>query len=131
MVAASRQRNRNWGRKVIQEVRSAGYAVVEDVLSDSFLQATREAMYRTQEAIALDVGKERLLRAGESGVLRLMLKYDSHFFQFLEIPELLILVGGTVSDTAIMHLQNGFILPSSSKRQTRARFQNTFHQDFP
>ena len=125
-----RERNRNWERKVLEEVRSVGYAVVEDVLDDSFLQTTREAMYRTQEAIVRDVGVDRLLRAGESGVLRLMLKYDSHFFRFLEIPELLILIDGTVSDTAIMHLQNGFILPSSPQGQATI-FQNSFHQDFP
>ena len=131
MVAALRERNRNWERKVIEEVRSAGYAVVEDVLDDSFLQTTRAAMYRTQEAIVRDVGVDRLLRAGESGVLRLMLKYDSHFFKCLEIPELLTLIDGTVSDTAIMHLQNGFILPSSPQSQTPTLFQNSFHQDFP
>jgi ectoine hydroxylase-related dioxygenase (phytanoyl-CoA dioxygenase family) len=61
-----------------------------------------------------------------------MMKYDAHFFRFLEIAELLMLVDATVSDTAIMHLQNGFILPSSSSKQpTSALFQSSFHQDFP
>lgn len=131
MVVALRERNRNWEREVLEKVRSVGYAVVEDVLSASLTQTTREAMYRTQEAILRDVGQERLLRAGESGVLRLILKYDSYFFQFLEIPELLTLVDGIVSNKAIMHLQNGFILPSSPKEQTPTIFQNSFHQDFP
>lgn len=131
MVAGLRERNSNWERKVLEEVRSAGYAMVEDVLDDAFLRTTREAMYRAQEAIARDVGMDSLLRAGESGVLRLMLKYDSHFFQFLEITELLMLLDATISDTAIMHLQNGFILPPSSKQKTPAIFQNSFHQDFP
>ncbi|MXI81524.1 hypothetical protein GR254_19405, partial [Mycobacterium tuberculosis] len=30
--------------------------------------------------------------AGEVGVLRLMMKYDPHFFTFLEIPEVLSIV---------------------------------------
>jgi ectoine hydroxylase-related dioxygenase (phytanoyl-CoA dioxygenase family) len=131
MVAALRGRNPNWANDVVEDVRTVGYAVVEDVLSASFIQTTREAMYRTQEAILRDVGEGGLLRAGEMGVLRLMMKYDSHFFKFLEIPELLALVDNTVSDTAIMHLQNGFILPSSPKGQTPAIFQHSFHQDFP
>lgn len=88
-------------------------------------------MYRAQEAIWREVGEERLSRAGELGVLRLMLKYEPHFFKFLEIPEVLTTIDGTVSNTAIMHLQNGFILPSLPPGQTPTIFQNTFHQDFP
>ena len=118
-------------REVFEQLRTNGYAIVESVLSDSFLQATRDAMYRVQEAIWRDVGQERLHRAGEAGVLRLMLKYDPHFFKFLELPQVLAIVDGTVSNTAIMHLQNGFILPSLPAGQTPAIFQNTFHQDFP
>jgi ectoine hydroxylase-related dioxygenase (phytanoyl-CoA dioxygenase family) len=41
------------------------------------------------------------------------------------------IVGKTVSETAIMHLQNGFILPSTPNEQTPSLFQNSFHQDFP
>ncbi|SRR6266446_2148909 len=131
MVASLRERNRNWEREVLEEVRSLGYAIVEDVLDFSFIQTTRDAMYRVQDAILLNVGEERLLRAGEMGVLRLMLKYDPCFFKFLEIPELLTIVEATVSNTAIMHLQNGFILPSFAKGETPETFQHSFHQDFP
>ena len=88
-------------------------------------------MYRAQKAIWRDVGEERLQRAGELGVLRLMLKYDAHFFKFLELPEVLEVIDGSVSNTAIMHLQNGFILPSLPQRETPTIFQNSFHQDFP
>src|SRR6476659_1751653 len=115
MVAA---RERNWLNDLLESVTTLGYAVVEGVLSASFIESTREAMYRAQEAILRDVGKERLDRAGEIGVLRLMMKYDPHFFKFLEIPELLEVIDNTVSNTAIMHLQNGFILPSSSRAET-------------
>jgi len=131
MVAALRERNCNWEREVLEEVRSVGYGVVADVLSTAFIQDTRAAMYRAQAGIVRDVREERLLRAGESGVLRLMMMYDSHFFSFLEIPELLTIIDNTVSDTAIMHLQNGFILPSLPKGVTPRIFQHSFHQDFP
>src|SRR5262249_12135988 len=65
------------------------------------------------------------------GVLRLMMKYAPHFFRFLEIPEVLAVVDATVSPTAIMHLQNGFILPSFSPGQAPVVSQNSYHQDFP
>jgi ectoine hydroxylase-related dioxygenase (phytanoyl-CoA dioxygenase family) len=120
-----------WLVKVLEAVRCEGCAVIERVLSELFLQTTRAAMYRVYEQILHDVGKDRLVRAGELGVLRMMFKYDPHFFTFLEIPELLAVVDKTVSETAILHLQNGFILPSFTKGETPAVFQNRFHQDFP
>ena len=120
-----------WLSRVLEELRSEGYSVVEGVLSLSFIEATREALYRVQEDILRAIGRDRLVRAGELGVLRLMLKYDSHFFRFLEIPELLAIVDSTVSETAIMHLQNGFILPSFTRENNPTVFQNSFHQDFP
>jgi len=115
MVATLRERNPTWERQVLEQVHSVGYAVMEDVLSASFMQTTRAAMYRAQEQISRDVGQERLRRAGEMGVLRLMMTYDSHFFKFLEMPDVLTLIDNTVSDTAIMHLQNGSILPSAPR----------------
>jgi ectoine hydroxylase-related dioxygenase (phytanoyl-CoA dioxygenase family) len=130
IVAPLGERNRGWEKDVLGGLRSVGYAMVEDVLSASFIQTTRDAIYRTQEEILRDMGQERLVRAGEMGVLRLMMKYDPHFFQFLEIPELLEIIDNTVSETAIMHLQNGFILSSCPEEQSTT-FQSSFHQDFP
>jgi ectoine hydroxylase-related dioxygenase (phytanoyl-CoA dioxygenase family) len=121
-----------WRTRALQAVRRDGFCVVENVLDAAFLEATRAAMYRVQGAIERDVGRERLGRAGELGVLRLMLKYDPHFLRFLETPELLAMVDDTVSATAIMHLQNGFILPSfASGTGTPDVFQNSYHRDFP
>jgi ectoine hydroxylase-related dioxygenase (phytanoyl-CoA dioxygenase family) len=105
--------------------------VVEGVLEADFIEATRAALYRAQEAIVQEVGHARLERAGELGVLRLLLKFEDHFFRFLEIPEVLALVDATVGETAILHLQNGFILPSFPPGGAPAVFQNQFHQDFP
>jgi ectoine hydroxylase-related dioxygenase (phytanoyl-CoA dioxygenase family) len=121
----------NWLSLILESVRCIGYGVVENVLAPSFIEATRAAMYNVQQKILHDVGEERLKRAGELGVLRLMMKYDPHFLQFLELPEILAIVDQTVSETAILHLQNGFILPSFPKSQAPSIFQNSFHRDFP
>ncbi|HYG79946.1 MAG TPA: phytanoyl-CoA dioxygenase family protein, partial [Pyrinomonadaceae bacterium] len=90
-----------------------------------------DAMYRVQEEIRRKIGEERLERAGERGVLRLMPKYDPFFLKFLEVPEALRVVDATVSETAILHTQNGFILPSFPPGEAPAIFQNSFHADFP
>jgi ectoine hydroxylase-related dioxygenase (phytanoyl-CoA dioxygenase family) len=108
----------------------AGCVVVEDVLSEDLLARTHEAMYRVQSKIHDEVGRERLERAGELGVLRLMLRFDPVFFELLEIPEVLSVVDATVSDTAILHVQNGLLLPSF-EGGTPEVFQTRFHRDFP
>jgi ectoine hydroxylase-related dioxygenase (phytanoyl-CoA dioxygenase family) len=108
-----------------------GYTVVEGVLDTDLIDLTRDLMYIVKERILCEVGEQRLSAAGELGVLRLMMKYEPHFLAFLEIPELLEVVDRTLSNTAILHLQNGFILPSFSPISTPEVFQNAFHQDFP
>jgi len=44
---------------------------------------------------------------------------------------LLAIVDATVSQTAILHLQNGFILPSYPPGKVPRVFQNRYHRDFP
>jgi ectoine hydroxylase-related dioxygenase (phytanoyl-CoA dioxygenase family) len=105
--------------------------VVEGVASAEMIRETREKMYAVQKKLHDDVGKERLTRAGELGVLRNMLKYDDLFFRWLELPEMLQVVDATVSNTAILHLQNGFILPSYPPGEAPKVFQNRYHMDFP
>jgi ectoine hydroxylase-related dioxygenase (phytanoyl-CoA dioxygenase family) len=88
-------------------------------------------MYAVAAQIRAAVGSARLERAGELGVLRLMLAYDESFCELLELPEVLRLVDATVSATAILHLQNGLILPPQARDAPAEVFQTSFHQDFP
>lgn len=123
-------REEGWLERCVLALEISGCAVVEGVLSDDFIERVREAMYRVRERIQASVGKERLDAAGELGVLRLMLKYDPVFFEFLQIPEVLAFVDATVSNTAILHVQNGLLLPSF-EGGTPEVFQTRFHRDFP
>jgi len=115
----------------IADVGTRGYAIVEGVIDHDMLAETRDRMCQVRDRIVADVGAQRLARAGELGVLRLMLKYDPFFLKFLALPSVLAIVDATVSDTAILHLQNGFILPSLAAAEHPEVFQNTYHQDFP
>ncbi len=121
----------DWLGQSLAALRYGGCCVVEGVLDSNALDAIRSAMYRSQKCIESEVGRERLDRAGELGILRLMLKFDPIFFSLLGLPELLALVDATVSPTAILHLQNGFILPSFAEGSTPQVFQNSYHRDFP
>lgn len=120
-----------WLDDVLARLGRVGYAVVEGVLDAGFLAETRAGLYEAQRAIVGELGADRLARAGELGVLRLMMKFVPHFLRYLELPQLLAVVDATVSPTAIMHLQNGFILPSFPPGQAPVVSQNSYHQDFP
>jgi ectoine hydroxylase-related dioxygenase (phytanoyl-CoA dioxygenase family) len=126
------KQNPAWKSSALEALRVDGFAIVDGVLEARFLDLTRAALRRAHSAIVGDVGQERLSRAGELGVLRLAMKFDPHFFAFLEIPEVLEIVDATVSHTAILHLQNGFVLPSLRVQSgAPGAFQTTYHQDFP
>jgi ectoine hydroxylase-related dioxygenase (phytanoyl-CoA dioxygenase family) len=116
---------------VAASLRETGIAVVEAVLDADLLLRTRDAMFLAQEAIMLEVGHERLDAAGELGILRIMMRHHPLFFRFLELPAVLAVVDQAVSSTAILHLQNGFILPSYRSDEQPRVFQNSYHQDFP
>jgi ectoine hydroxylase-related dioxygenase (phytanoyl-CoA dioxygenase family) len=124
------KRDHNWLEQTLEGLQHVGFAIVTGVLDTTFLDATQAAMYNVQKKIREVVGEERLKAAGELGVLRLMLKYDSHFFKLLEIPEVLAVIDKTVSETAILHVQNGLLLPSFPLGETPTIFQNQFHMDF-
>jgi ectoine hydroxylase-related dioxygenase (phytanoyl-CoA dioxygenase family) len=121
----------DWLGKALETMRMLGYVAVSGVLDTTTLERIREAMYRAQKAIVAEVGNDRLQRAGELGVLRLVAKYDQAFLDLLAIPEILAVVDATVSPTAILHLQNGFILPSFKPGEAPKVFQNRYHMDFP
>jgi ectoine hydroxylase-related dioxygenase (phytanoyl-CoA dioxygenase family) len=131
MITVDSKKDSDWLQRTLDDVRETGFSIVTGVLDSSFLDQTRAAMYRVQEKLISDVGAERLQRAGELGVLRLMPQYDPFFLRFLEIPEVLSFIDHTVSETAILHTQNGFILPSIANGAAPEIFQNSFHRDFP
>jgi ectoine hydroxylase-related dioxygenase (phytanoyl-CoA dioxygenase family) len=130
MITTNCKTDADWLQTTLAGMEVAGCAIVEGVLDDEQLRRTREAMYAAQSAIHDEVGRDRLERAGELGVLRIMLKFDPFFVTFLEIPEVLEFVDATVSNSAVLHVQNGLILPSFEDGAP-AVFQNRFHRDFP
>lgn len=121
----------DWLATSLQALRDGGCALVTGVLGDRQIEQTRDALYRVQHEILEIVGEDKLRRAGEIGVLRIPMLYDPYLLKFLEIPEVLAIVDNTVSPTAILHLQNGFVTPPMPRKDIPDIFQNNFHMDFP
>ncbi len=87
-------------------------------------------MYAAKDKIDREIGPERVARSGELGVVRLPLKYEPFFAEFLGLPALHGILDDVLAPTSILHTQNGLILPSASPDE-RGVFQKTFHRDFP
>ena len=117
---------------VTEALESVGAISVSDAVSSEFVTATQSALYGAQKSIHKEIPPDRLSRARELGVARIPMKWDAHFFRFFELPAVLDVIDATVGETAICHLQNGFILPSRDDGEEEISvFQNTMHRDFP
>jgi ectoine hydroxylase-related dioxygenase (phytanoyl-CoA dioxygenase family) len=112
-----------WLVKALETMQMLGFVAVSGVLDTAMLGRIREAMYRAQKAIVADVGTERLQRAGELGVLRLVAKYDPIFLELLATPEILAVVDATVSPTSCT-FRTASSFPRSSQGK-RPRFSRT------
>jgi ectoine hydroxylase-related dioxygenase (phytanoyl-CoA dioxygenase family) len=130
MLSVSPEHDPGWLAKTAEALRYDGCAVVLDVLDAELIARTRAAMYEVQAAILEDLGASRLAAAGESGVLRAMPRYEPFFLELLTLPAMLLVVDRLLCETAILHLQNGFILPPQDAAG-QGSFQRSFHRDFP
>lgn len=118
-------------KKVLKVFQENGAFIVEKVFNKEFISTLEKSMYSTHDKIINDIGLKKLKSAGEMGVLRAPMFYDSNFLEILNNKVIIDLVDNLLSDNAILHLQNGFILPSyKSFEDTPKKFQNTFHMDF-
>lgn len=130
MITVDCRTNQEWVDRVVEAISYAGVVAIEGVLGEDEVEDLRDALYSAQQRIHAEIGLERLDAAGEIGVLRLMLKFEPRLFRLLEVPEVLAVVDATVSDTAILHLQNGLVLPPVEGDAPDV-FQTRFHRDFP
>ncbi len=123
-------RDTQWLSKTNEAVRLQGYAVVTDLLSADLCAKARDHMYAAKEKIEREIGVDRVARSGELGVVRLPLKYEPFFVEFLNLPALHGILDEVLAPTSILHTQNGLILPSASRDESGV-FQKSFHRDFP
>jgi ectoine hydroxylase-related dioxygenase (phytanoyl-CoA dioxygenase family) len=125
-------KNRDWLKWTLKALSTEGYIVLEDFLSPSETAETRDRIYAVKNKIAALEGTNRQVRVNEYGILRALLKYDPYFTRFLERPEVLAIIDNTISNTAILHVQTGIVLPSFSKKEIPEKSaQFRLHRDFP
>jgi ectoine hydroxylase-related dioxygenase (phytanoyl-CoA dioxygenase family) len=121
-----------WLALALDDLGLEGYAVIANFFDRRLIEATRPALYSAYDDVKAAVGAERLARAGELGVVRIPFLFSDVFFEYLRLPRVLELIDATVGNTAILHLMNGFILPTAARdKNAESVFQQSFHRDFP
>lgn len=121
----------NWLEEALYSIGKDGYCIVENILDKNFCETGKEALELAYSRIISLIGKQRLINAGEVGVIRGPMKYDPFFFKLLENNKIQNISQKSVSETSILHLQNGFIFPSQNEKKIQNEFQFNFHRDYP
>jgi len=116
--------------EVLAALDDDGCVVVHNVLSSHLIADIRAALWIAKDAVEREISIDRLRAAGEFGVVRTPMRYDPRMFELLAVEPVLQVVDATVSATAILHTQNGFVLPATDEANTSS-FQSSFHMDFP
>jgi ectoine hydroxylase-related dioxygenase (phytanoyl-CoA dioxygenase family) len=122
------RRAEHWLEVTLDRLREPGFAIVPGILPGAARERTRLGFERVREGMRREVGAERLDRAGGEGELRLLMKYDPHFYGFLEYPELLALVDRHLAPTAILRFQNGLVIPAGLAAERPAPWHMNFRR---
>lgn len=113
---------------MIGELRNQGYAVIKSALPLPFCDELKAACYHARERFNNEIDDARRKRAGEEGVVRLPMKYSRVFYTLMAHPAIVEIAEQEIGKSAILHLQNAFVLPPDNSGNT---FQARYHRDFP
>jgi ectoine hydroxylase-related dioxygenase (phytanoyl-CoA dioxygenase family) len=122
---------KDWLNHVQNILKSDGFCLVDNVIDIQSCEFGIKALKSSYKKIENLIGKDRLNFAGEVGVVRAPMAFDSYFFTLLENKIIQIISEYLVDHTSILHLQNGFIFPKYKPDKDVSNFQNTFHTDYP
>lgn len=123
--------NENWLKEAKELVKHVGFCVVENALKPEDCVKGIQALKDSYSQVEDLIGLSRLKRAGEEGVIRAPMSFDDYFFGLLENAQIQSISESLVSETSILHLQNGFIFPKHDPEKKLSNFQYTFHPDYP
>ena len=134
-MAIVNSNDNDWLKKCSKSISQTGFCLVSDVIDDKNCTQGIQALKGAHKKVTNLIGSERLERSGEEGVIRAPMSFEDYFFALLENEKIQKTSELFVSETSILHLQNGFIFPShnlkSESESESSNFQYIFHKDFP
>ena len=132
-MATVNSNDNDWLTKCSKSISQAGFCLVSDVVDDKNCTLGIQALKGAHKKVINLIGSERLERSGEEGVIRAPMSFEDYFFALLDNEKIQKMSELFVSETSILHLQNGFIFPSHNLKSESesSNFQYIFHKDFP
>jgi ectoine hydroxylase-related dioxygenase (phytanoyl-CoA dioxygenase family) len=111
--------------KSVEEIRIAGFTVVDGVLSESEIEINRSKLDKLYDIQVQEMGGEEHLREmNDAHIVRLLLAYDDYFLKLATNPKVLAIVERLLGDYYIIAQQNGIINPPGLEN-----YQISWHRD--
>ena len=120
----------NWINSGLRFLKRDGVVVVEGCLSNTEAETISSSLENALESARSSIGRTKLERSGELGIVRSPYQYSDVFFSVLINSTILNVVESVLGTTAILHLQNGIVLEPHHSGNSSS-FQETLHRDFP
>jgi len=111
---------------ILEELKIQGYAVIENVVDQEFLEEARLRLDLINTAQESSFGREKLIEIQELDLVRCPLAYDEFFLKVIAHPRILEIANALIGGMQIVHLQNGII-----NRPREAHHQSSWHRDLP
>lgn len=124
----------DWTHEGIRALQFDGVFVLESVVPEDICETRAGLAEKALELVREEIGVSRLSVAGESGVVRVPLRFFREFALLLEVPDVVAIVERVIGESAICHLINAIVLePRSDSKNSGFNdlFQSRLHRDFP
>ena len=122
-----------WSDAALSVLHGDGVVLVRGLISPEKVEELNRELLRAFDLVRAEVGSEKLVTAGESGVVRAPLNFSQEFLDLAANPTVLAVVEEIVGPASILHLQNGFVLEPADRQVVLSSevFQGKWHRDFP
>jgi len=134
MIRTVSRSKEDWTHEGLRALQLDGVFVLESVIPNDICETLARLAENALELIREEVGVSRLTAAGESGVVRVPLRFFTEFAFLLEVPDVVAIVERVISESAICHLINAIVLEPRSDSENPSSndlFQSRLHRDFP
>jgi ectoine hydroxylase-related dioxygenase (phytanoyl-CoA dioxygenase family) len=129
MISTVDSHETSWIAQTLEHLKVDGVVCLPNIFNDREIERLKRATYTAFGAIEEHVGKQKLVAAGEVGVVRCPMKFDDAFFIPFANGCISAIVERILGPGVICHLQNAFIFPSIGQ-QSEEYFQGKLHRDF-
>ena len=113
----------------LEKFERLGFFICASVLQENELAFLREKIDAIWQRQIEEYGEDLLERIGDYGQVRGMMLYDPFFYELILHPLIQTYVSAILSDTAILHLQNG-IVTFPERRHNQGKFHKDFAKPF-